>query len=162
MVYSEKFKSRMVAKMLPPNGRSAGMLSAESGVPQPTLSKWLREAGRVEDMAPSAKRWTAAEKLRVVVKASQLKDAELGELLREEGLHEATLSGWRQEVEKALGEGTRRRKGSPEGRRIRELEREIRRKDKALAEVAALLVLKKKASAIWGDEDDSTPERSGS
>jgi transposase-like protein len=162
MVYSRKFKSRMVAKMLPPNGRSAGMVSAETGVPQPTLSKWLREAGTVGGMAPNAKRWTAAEKLRVVMKASQLKDAELGELLRAEGLHEATLSEWRLDVEKALGEGSRKRRSTPEGRRIKELEREIRRKDKALAEVAALLVLKKKASAIWGDEDDSTPEKSGS
>ena len=135
------------------------MVSVESGVPQPTLSKWLREAGTVEGMAPIAKRWTAAEKLRVVLKASQLTAAQLGEFLRAEGLHGATLSGWRRDVEAALGEGSRKRQRSPEARRVKELEREIRRKDKALAEVAAILVLKKKASAIWGDEDDSTPER---
>jgi transposase-like protein len=162
MVYSRKFRSRMVAKMLPPNGRSAGMVSAEMGVPQPTLSRWLREADRVDGMAPSTKRWTAAEKLRVVLKASQLKDTELGELLRAEGLHEATLNGWRLDVEKALGEGPKKRRSSPEGRRIRQLEREIERKDKALAEVGALLVLKKKAAAIWGDEDERTPEKSES
>ena len=39
-------------------------------------------------------------------------------------------------------------------KRIKELERELRRKDKALAETAALLVLKKKAQAIWGDRED--------
>jgi transposase len=160
MGYGRKFRSRMVAKMLPPNGRSAGMVSMETGVPQPTLSRWLREAGRVDGMAPKAKQWTAAEKLRVVMKVSQLKDAELGELLRAEGLHEATLKGWRQDVERALGEGPKKTRNSPEGRRIRELERELQKKDKALAEVGALLVLKKKAAAIWGDEDDSTPEGS--
>jgi len=94
-----------------------------------------------------------------VLKASQLTDAQLGEFLRAEGLHGVTLSGWRRDVEAALGEGSRKRQHSPEARRVKELEREIRRKDKALAEVAAILVLKKKASAIWGDEDDSTPER---
>ena len=46
--------------------------------------------------------------------------------------------------------------------RIKELEREVRRKDKALAEVTALLVLKKKLEAIWGDGDDDTPTTSGS
>jgi len=47
-------------------------------------------------------------------------------------------------------------KKAPESKRIRELERELRRKDAALAETAALLVLKKKAQMIWGDEDDNT------
>jgi len=49
-----------------------------------------------------------------------------------------------------------RGKQAPEGKRVRELEKELRRKDKTLAETAALLVLKKKAQAIWGDEDDDT------
>jgi hypothetical protein len=50
---------------------------------------------------------------------------------------------------------------SPEARRVRELEKELRRKEKALAETAALLVLKKKLDAMWGDEDDDTEPRSG-
>jgi hypothetical protein len=52
-------------------------------------------------------------------------------------------------------------KVGPEVKRIRELEKELLRKDKALAETAALLVLKKKAQAIWGDEDDDTTSKSG-
>ena len=43
---------------------------------------------------------------------------------------------------------------------MRELEKQLRRKDKALAEAAALLVLQKKAQAIWGDEDDDTGAKS--
>ena len=63
----------------------------------------------------------------------------------------------------ALESGGKRKrsKTSPEARRVRELEKELRRKDKALAEASALLVLKKKAQAIWGDEDDDTTPRSG-
>lgn len=159
MVYGRKFQARMVGKMLPPNGKSAGMLSSETGVSQPTLSRWLREASRVGGMDPKPKKWTAAEKLRVVIKASELTEAEVGELLRREGLHEAALNLWRSDIEAALEEGPKKRKPSSEGRRIKELEREIRRKDKALAEVSAILVLKKKAAAIWGDEDDNTGEK---
>ena len=48
-----------------------------------------------------------------------------------------------------------------EAQRIRQLERELHRKDKALAEVAALLALKKKVNEIWGDGDDDTTTKSG-
>jgi len=158
--YSESFKSEMVRKMLPPRGKSAVAVEQETGIPQPTLSRWLREARRLGGMNQGPKKWTVAEKLRVVLMASGLEDAKLGELLRREGLHEAVLSRWRADAEAALGDAPRKRKPSGEARRIKELERELRRKDKALAEVSALLVLKKKAALLWGDEDDDTPEGS--
>jgi hypothetical protein len=104
------------------------------------------------------KAWTGAEKLRVLTEAMGLSESDLGALLRREGLHETQLSEWRRSAEAALGEGDIRRgrtKLSSEAieaseairsaARIKELEREVRRKDKALAETAALLVLKKKS-----------------
>jgi transposase-like protein len=99
-----------------------------------------------------------------VREAAALSDDELGEFLRREGLHEEQLEQWREMLIQAAPEvfGKRRRKKtSPETKRIRELEKELPRKDKALAEAAALIVLKKKAQAIWGDEDDDTDPRSG-
>jgi hypothetical protein len=39
-------------------------------------------------------------------------------------------------------------------RRIKQLEKELQRKEKALAEAAALLVLRKKVQAIWGEQED--------
>jgi transposase-like protein len=89
--------------------------------------------------------------------------AELGEFLRKNGIHGAQLEQWRKEALAGLGAPLRQRstKNSPEAKKIRELEREVTRKDKALAETAALLVLKKKAQAIWGDEDDDTIPRNG-
>jgi transposase-like protein len=100
------------------------------------------------------------EKLRVVTEARGLSGSELGALLRREGLHEAQLTAWRAAAEAALAEPTRGRAApSAEAKRIKELERELRRKDAALAETAALLVLKKKAEAWWGDAADTTPAR---
>jgi hypothetical protein len=109
------------------------------------------------------KRWTGAEKLRVVIEARGLSETDLGALLRREGLHESDLTAWQAAAEAALSPG-RRVAPSPESqrdqRRIHELERELRRKDAALAETAALLVLKKKVQEIWEDEDDATdPKR---
>jgi hypothetical protein len=55
-----------------------------------------------------------------------------------------------------LGASLQSRRSSPERRRIQDLERELQRKEKALVEAAALLLLKKKAQKIWGDGDENT------
>lgn len=149
---------------------SASRLSKELGVSQESLSRWLREARSVADMTklsksakgkPRQSKWTGAEKLRIVRASYGLAETELGALLRREGVHEAQLAEWLQSTEEALSPKAPASRGlSPEARRNRELERELRRKDKALAETAALLVLKKKVQSIWGDEDDIMDPRS--
>jgi transposase len=109
------------------------------------------------------KTWTAEEKLRVVLEASRIPDKELGAFLRREGVHEAQLKEWIDAATAALSAQPKRksRKPSREAKRIRELEKDLRRKEKALAEVTALLALKKKVEEIWGDGDDDTSTRSG-
>lgn len=166
MEYAQGFRKQMVRKMLPPMMTSATALAKESGVAQATLSKWLREARSVPAVNKAddkgAKKWTAAEKLRVVAEAMRLDESELGELLRREGLHEAQLQKWRADAEAGLIGVRPKGRRSPEAKRIRELERELRRKDKALAEAAAIIVLKKKLAVLWGDEDDDTSEENES
>ena len=173
MQYSAKFKARIVAKMVGPHAVSANALSDEVGIHQPTLSRWLREAHTVPAMPKKPRRlkegvharrpqdWNPEEKLRVVVEASGLADEELGAFLRKEGLHQAQLDEWLAMARSSLAVRKGPKKASAESKRIRELERELRRKEKALAETAALLVLQKKVRAIWGDEDDDTEPRSG-
>lgn len=110
--------------------------------------------------AKKPKDWTPEEKLQAVVEASQLSDADLGVYLRQKGLHESHLKQWRQEMIGGLQSQAAHKKAkakSEDTRRIQQLERELHRKDKALAETAALLVLKKKVQQIWGDEDNSIP-----
>lgn len=164
MKYSAAFKTKMVQKML--GGRSANSLAQETGVNQPTLSKWLRDAGNLhgvtrrrqnDETKTEGRRpedWSAEEKLEAVLEGKRLSSSELGEFLRRRGLHEEHLRQW----EAAAVDSLRPRKApgkSAESKRVKELERELRRKEKALAETAALLVLRKKAEALWGDEDAS-------
>jgi transposase-like protein len=159
--YTEAFKAKMVRKMLPPDAVSANALAAETGIHQPTLSRWLREARYKGVMDKPKKKWTPAEKLRVLAEVAQVDDKDLGEFLRREGLHEEQLQEWRTAAEAALDDKTAPgNKKSADAKRIKQLESELRRKDKALAEASALLVLKKKAAAIWGDEDDDTTDES--
>ena len=94
-VYTEAFRAHMVRKMLPPNAITANALAAEVGLHQATLSRWLKEARTVGVMDKPAKSWTTIEKLRVVVEASKISNAALGEFLRREGIHEAQLKEWR-------------------------------------------------------------------
>lgn len=173
-VYSEAFRRRMVERMSGPRAISACALAKEVGVHQPTLSRWLREAATVATVAkkrtaskaasPVPRRpsdWPADEKVRVVMESVGVADSELGAFLRREGLHEDDLARFRDEVRSAavagLSAAKRARGGvSEDQKRIKTLERELRRKEAALAEAAALLVLRKKLNALWGDEGDDT------
>jgi transposase len=163
--YSAAFKANMVRKMMLPGGPTATGLSLKTGISQPTLSRWLRDAregGMSDSKAPpprAARRpsdWKPTDKLRVLAETEGLEGEALGAVLRREGLHEADLAEWRQAALCALGGNSKGPAGSPEGRRVRQLEKQLRRKDKALAEAAALLVLQKKVQELWGDEDDDT------
>lgn len=153
-----------------PHGPTQCDLAVETGIPQTTLSHWVRQSTRVipvsdkkaHESAGGSRRpedWSAEERLRVVTEASKLSDEELGELLRREGLHEETLEAWREAALEALRPAPRGMKAAADAKKIKELERELARKDKALAETAALLVLKKKAQAIWGGGDDDTDDK---
>ena len=100
---------------------------------------------------PAAREWTVEQKARVLAEASKLADEALTAYLEREGVRLAEYERWRI----ALDEGGRA-SGST-NKRIRRLERELARKEKALAEAAALLVLKKKVETLYGeDEDDDT------
>ena len=170
MLYSEAFRAKMVQRMLGPNKQSANALADEVGINQPTLSRWLRDVRILGDTMTDKRRtkkntprWTSSEKLRIVVAASQLEDHEFGAFLRREGVHEHQLEQWRSTVLAALdADGAKKRSGpSPEAKELVAVQRDLHRKNKALAEVSALLVLKKKADLIWGVEDDDTNERTG-
>ena len=96
--------------------------------------------------------WTAEQKMEAVVAYEGMNEEERGLYLRGHGLYSVDIERWRAEMLQSLNK--KPKKGDPKDRRIRELEGELRRKEKALAETAALLVLKKKAQAIWGDSED--------
>jgi transposase-like protein len=179
--YSDMFKNAMIQKMTGPGAMSASALSKRVEVPQATLSKWLRKAGvdspyRFSNNAyeygimakiKGSRRpndWSAEDKLKVVMEAATLDDEQLGAFLREKGLHMTHLEQWRKQMLDGLqhtGSKKRSRDKKENAKRIRALEKELRRKDKALAETAALLVLKKKVQEIWGDEDDPTAGSNG-
>jgi len=165
----------MVQRMAGPEQISANALSKEVGITQPTLSRWLRNASRLDGMqnekgekskgskGSKNRAWSVEEKLRVIAEAARLGDDDLGAFLRNEGVHEATVREWREAAASALAPAPAkgRNKKTPEAKKIAQLEGELVRKEKALAELAALITLQKKVRAIWGDGGDDMDTRSG-
>lgn len=156
--YSEAYKEQFLREALRPGGRGPYALARERGLSNGLVYRWVHDARKLGGMSDTPRRpddFSPQDKLRVVNDAARLNDSELGEFLRREGVHADDLTRWREEALGGLGGA---RKAQPPSKRIRELERELRRKEKALAEAAALLVLAKKARALWGDAEDDTSE----
>lgn len=166
--FPESFKRAMILRLLPPNPISAKALARQVDVSQSTLSKWLREAHKTgsipqdSPMQPS-KSFTPRQKFDLLQASQGLEGSELGAFLRTHGLHESDLQSWRADMLAALDKPSKATAPSrrADKKRIRELERELRRKEKALAEAAALLVLQKKVRALWEVEEDSTDQSRG-
>ena len=152
------FKQKMVQRLTGKNAVSASQLAQETGVRQQNLSRWLEQARSLPAVADKPKtverRWTVEKKAKVVATAANLTGGELTTYLEHEGVKLAEYERWRVALE---DDGIASISAS---RRIRGLERELARKEKALAEAAALLVLKKKVESLYGeDEDDDTSGR---
>lgn len=167
--YPKELKERLVRRMLDEK-ISPESLAELSGVGKTTLWRWrkaaLDGASRAEAKPESApERRSSAEKMRLVVAAEALEGKELGAFLREEGVHTSDLRRWKEQMCEGLDGRTRAKKEATQKLRQaqrdkRELESELRRKEAALAETAALLVLSKKARRLWGDEDAPTTGKS--
>lgn len=167
--YSPERKAAVLKKMLPPHSLSVAELSRQEGISDVTLYTWRKEAiARGEVVSGRAQRgagklpehWPAEAKLAVVIETSTLSEIELSHYCREKGLYPEQAKAWRQACldgqTTALQQSQSERvQTKADKKRIRELERELNRKEKALAEAAALLVLRKKLNALWGDDGDS-------
>ena len=153
--YGQAFKDRAVARLLPPESASPDAVAQEIGVSADTLERWRSQALA----KPAAERvWTAAARMEAVIATAALDESARSAWCREHGVYPQQLQQWRHSATQALAQPEEAR-ASPQQtkhdrRRIKELERELRRKEKALAEAAALLVLSKKVEAIFNRGED--------
>jgi transposase len=155
--YSLAFKRKMIERLTGRNALSPSELGREIGIRQQNLSRWLHEARSLPSVAsktPKSRIWTVEQKARALADASKLSGEELPSYLEREGIKLADFERWRIALEEDGGGSIATTK------RIRKLERELARKEKALAEAAVLLVLKKTIDSYYKEEDDDTDEPS--
>jgi transposase len=148
--YGHKFKTQTVARLLPPESAPITTVSAESGVSVATLERWRADALSTPARAGA---WTAAARLQAVIATAAMDETQRSAWCREQGVYPTELQQWKENATAALSDIPEERISPQETRdarkRVKELERDLRRKDKALAETAALLVLSKQLEAIF-------------
>ena len=163
MAYSTERRAAVLRKLEPPNAVPVRQLAKEEGISEATLHAWRREARSQGRLLPDAdagpEGWTSRDKFAAVLETAALNEADLAAYCRQRGLYAVRIQAWRTACEQAndwerassqrLGQATK-----DEKKRIKALERDLARK-KALAEAAALLVLRKNAAAVWGDGEDA-------
>ena len=162
MKYSPERREAILAKLEAPYNRTVSELATQEGISAATLYNWRKQARRTGRLLPNAspttEGWSSQQKFNAVLETAALTEEELAEYCRRRGLYPEQIRRWRASCERANDQSDRAAERQSEStkaerKRIRELERELRRKEAALAETAALLVLRKKVQAIWGDEE---------
>jgi hypothetical protein len=154
--YGKTFKSRAVARLLPPESAAVELVAMQVGIGVGTLQRWHDE---VQSMPALGRAWTAPARLQAVITTAAMPEAGKSAWCREQGLYPSELAKWCTSATAALGDPQDQR-ASPQATRkdrvrIKELERELLRKDRALSETAALLVLSKKVTAIFSRGEDA-------
>jgi transposase-like protein len=161
--YRDEYKLELIQRMMPPHNESVIELSNETGIPEQTLYKWKRLSKAKGIPLPSknqnSEKWSPQDKFSVVLETATLSEIELAKYCRSKGLYVEQVKAWKDACMQANG-GVAKQATELQAelknktKDIKKLEKELRRKDAALAETAALLVLRKKANAIWGDNEE--------
>lgn len=156
--FSEEQKRMWVKKFLTRGSKSIDVFCRENVLSSTAVYKWVAIYGRTADMKPlqrTPQHWTPEEKFKAVMAFDVLDVEDQGAYLRREGVHSDHIEMWREKMQKSL-EPEAHDKRSERGEllyQILDLQKELSRKDKALAEAAAIIILKKKVGSIWGNEE---------
>jgi transposase len=158
--YSELFKQRAVQQSLLPGSPGLNATANKIGIPTSTLFDWKKKYANNVSMKKTksvAGSWTPEKKLQVIIETSSLSENELGEYLRKHGLHSSDIKEWKEECLSGFKSRGRPKK-DPEFFELRkekkDLERDLRRKEKALAEMSARVILLKKSQEIFGEIEE--------
>ncbi len=169
--FTHSFKIQAIEKALSrQEGMSIKDVAENLGIGHSTLQKWIRQAkeqrlnqpldGGVMTMVKEKRPqdWSAEERLNMVIACGSLSDEGISQLCREKGIYPHHIKQWRGDFIKNKSTSTAS-KSQNENKQfkndIKLLKKELNRKDRALAETAALLVLQKKVNEIWGSDEAS-------
>jgi uridine phosphorylase len=156
--YTAEQREWAVQQMMPPLNRAVVELAKATGITTVTLRVWqnvAREEGKiVPGDGKQSDRWSSPDKFRIELEAAALSEVELSVYCRTKGVYPEQVTQWRLACEQANAQLVQTQPDAAQTQRISALERALKKKEAELAESAALLVLRKKADAIWGKEKD--------
>ena len=154
--YSEEFKSAIVTKLLNRGDETIREVCDREGVNHSSADNWMRGRGKEkQQLKPRGRmKWNPEAKLKAVIETTNLPEQDLGNYLRREGLYTNQITEWRSGIIDYFSIKSPFKKDERDVK-IKALEYEILRKDKALAEVSALLILEKKVALLWARNDEA-------
>ena len=157
MKYSAEFIEQALVKVHSRGSRSIRSVADELGVKFDTVKRWLKVHTKVgSDVVKRERRpqeWRREEQLEALLQTHGLNEEELSAWCRERGLFAHHLQEWREAFCTSEPAPTKAQSVQSLSNENAKLKKELKRNEKALAEVAALLVLQKKFQALWADED---------
>lgn len=158
MKYSAEFIDQARVKALSRGNRSIASVAEELDVKFETLKKWLsRYSSKRSDVVPKERRpheWRREEQFAALLETHALNEEELNAWCRGRGLFPHHLEEWRAAFCKSDASSVKEPTAQSLRKENAQLKKELRRKEKALAEAAALLVLQKKLKALWENEEE--------
>lgn len=163
MAYPQERKEAVLKKLLPPVNKSVAEVAKEEGISAQTIYSWRTQARKsgavVPEKSTKTDHWSAETKLAVVIETAPLSESELSQYCREKGLYVEQIKQWKSHCLTGFNIGQDQqkeaaKKAKADQRKIKSLQKELRHKEKALAETAALLVLRKKLDAFWEETNE--------
>ena len=156
--YTKKFKDSVLKKLEEPTNDTITSLSKELNVPKTTIYQWKKKKDKSSNNYKSVSKWSSEDKYQAVLETSSLSELEIAKYCRRKGIHVNELKTWEKQCLNAnssnqIDPEELKNTLKQEKNKNKTLQKELRIKEKALAETAALLVLRKKANAIWGDPE---------
>lgn len=155
--FTEGFRRQAVQKMYNRGEKPIAEVAREVGCSPVTLYKWAR-AMTLQPVEKSSAEWTAKERLDAIIEYRSVAEDQKGVWLRQKGLTGEMLEHWE---ESALGGLSSRREDIGMGRMrkaIRNLEHQLRRKERKLQQREAIIDVQKKVLEIFKDEADGSPD----
>lgn len=156
MEFKSEFKKEMVRKLLLPGGKGAAELSLEIGVTPQTLYNWRDKFSHGSDAVSrkkSASGFSLAERAKSVLEYAKLPAADAGEWLRKKGLQSDHIELWEKELMARCDTGKNKEEVRILKNQNKHLERDLLKKDKALAELSAIIILQKKMAILFPREE---------
>lgn len=159
--YTKEEKAKLTQRLLPPENYSVTKLSNETGVSKSTLSTWKTKALKGKS-TKSADKLTQQQKFLIVMETYTLSEIELSKYCRTNGYYIDDIKKWRLNCINSNSkythdsEKTKQLESSLKEEKIKSknLAKDLRRKENALAETAALLILRKKLNAIFEETEE--------
>lgn len=155
MRYPTELKDKAIKRLLETERPSINQLSQDLDVPEVTLYYWDRQIKNGRMGKTNRRPQSLSEKQQLIYEYQSLSEEDKGIWLRENGFYSSHLESWKMEITEAL-DGTKEypKKEKAWKKETERLTKELTKKEKALAEVTALLVLKKKLDALFGEEPE--------